>query len=415
MTDTAPTHSKLSPSKAYQWTVCTASIGYIAANNPPDESSPAAIEGTNAHTVAECYLLGKPIPGWATKDMKMYGKEHAELCREAMGPKQHLYDWGVEHRVPLYYLPKERGTVDFFCVNRKGVHLIDYKYGYGVVDSVNNKQMAIYAVSIITENKGNWDWPRIDDSTLIHMTINQPRVVGDASPWTISWGDLKEFVRQNVNVQAETILATPRGEMVPHPKNNSLYYKHDPRVVFAPSDSVCKFCPMEAKCEARNAWLLQDFVEMATAVEEDKEFPPVGMVSDARLVEIHTNLRPRAESWFEAIEKYLKAKVATTGLPGLKMVLSKGGHRYWSDEKAASQVLMGMGLAYDEVYAPPEILTPAQAEKLTKSHKGKKQIELHQLMVKPRGSPVMVPESDPRPAHVENARSEFSEILDDWA
>lgn len=416
----APAHSKLSPSKAYQWTACTASIGYIAANRdrlPPDRPGPAALEGTAAHTVAECFVLDQPIPSFATRDMRLYGKEYAELCKETMGPKQHLYAWGVEHRVPLYYLPQESGTVDFFCVNRKGIHLIDFKYGYGEVPSIGNKQMAIYAMSLITENAANLDWPHIDAATRVTMTIFQPRIGKAVETWNTTVAELTLFTALEVDSQAQTILGTPHGVMKVHPKNDSLYYEYDTsKLKFSPSETVCKFCPMVFDCEARTEWMLKDSFGDVIQLSNDGEVavPQVTQLSDEALVKVYRN-QDILLTWLKEIASYLQAKVQTTGVPGLKMVLSKGGHRFWEDEKQAGKLLLEMGLAYDEVYSPPEVVTPAQAEKLTKKIKSKKQIELHQLMVKPKGSPVMALESDPRPAHVEKtAEQEFAEVLD-WA
>ena len=58
----------------------------------------------------------------------------------------------VEERVPLFYRPQDGGTVDFAAISQERVQILDLKYGKGViVEAEENKQLAIYAKSLIDQ------------------------------------------------------------------------------------------------------------------------------------------------------------------------------------------------------------------------------------------------------------------------
>jgi hypothetical protein len=243
MSDTTPEHSRLSPSKAHTWTECTAALAFVKANEhrlPPDRPGPSAMEGTKAHTVAEYLLLGKDPPKWATKEMLRHGKAYAEFCHDVMGPKRDVIRWGAEFRAPLYYLPSERGTVDFHALTKNGAHLVDYKYGYDPVESENNLQMAIYARSLIEfAFDGFWEALPADDYP-VTMTIFQPRLEQDHVTWTTTWGELKKFTDEWITPKAAAILRGDPG-------------------VFKCGPKICKWCRGTAICETYNNGMLEDF------------------------------------------------------------------------------------------------------------------------------------------------------------
>ena len=388
--DSAPEHSRLSPSKAHTWTECTAALAFVKANEhrlPPDRPGPSAIEGTKAHTVAEYLLLGKPTPDYATKDMLRHGKAYAEFCRDMMGPERDIIRWAPEQRIPLYYLPAERGTVDFHALTKTAIHLVDYKYGYDPVESRDNLQMAIYARSLIHEMfDGFWhDLPSPDFP--VTMTIFQPRIDKDIDTWRITWGELLKFTDDRITPKAASILRGDPG-------------------VFKCGPKVCKFCRGTSICDAYNEAMLEDFkeeIEQAVQGEQPVLKPDL---TDERLVRLFTN-RGKLEIYIKELEKAVNGRLgAGHKLPGLKRVLSRGGHRRWTDETAAGKLLLDLKLPYDDVYES-SLITPAAAEKLTDKMKGPKMIELQRLIMKPPGSPMAVPESDPRPA--------VADMIDDFA
>ena len=394
MSDKAPEHSRLSPSKAHTWTECTAALAFVKANEhrlPPDKSGPSAMEGTKAHTVAEYLLLGKVIPKWASKEMLRHGKAYADFCHDVMGPKRDVIRWGAEFRAPLYYLPSERGTVDFHALTKGGAHLVDYKYGYDPVESENNLQMAIYARSLIESMfDGFWmDLPA--DSYPVTMTIFQPRLEQDHVTWTTTWGELKKFTDERITPKAAAILRGDPG-------------------VFKCGPKICKWCRGTAICETYNNAMLEDFKTEVAEVLEGNALPTASTITDERLAQVFTN-RDKLLDWLKEIERFVTARLLSgKNLPGVKLVLSRGGHRRWTDPAEAGKLLLSLNLPHDEVYPPSDVITPAVAEKLTDKMKGPKMIELQRLIVKPPGSPMAVPGSDPRKAYENDMTSDFAGV-----
>ena len=394
MKNTTPEHSRLSPSKAHTWTECTAALAFVKANEhrlPPDKPGPSAMEGTKAHTVAEYLLLGKPAPKWATKEMLRHGKAYAEFCHDVMGPKRDVIRWGAEFRAPLYYLPSERGTVDFHALTKNGAHLVDYKYGYDPVESENNLQMAIYARSLI-ESMFDGFWMELPtDSYPVTMTIFQPRLEQDHVTWTTTWGELKRFTDERITPKAQAILRGDPG-------------------VFKCGPKICKWCRGAAICDTYNNAMLEDFKDEVLEVLEGNEPPAASTITDERLVQVFSN-RDKLLNWIKEVEKFATARlISGKNLPGVKLVLSRGGHRRWTDPVEAGKLLLSCGLPHDEVYPPSDVITPAVAEKLTDKMKGPKMIEMQRLIIKPSGSPMAVPESDPRKAYENDMTSDFAGI-----
>ena len=404
--DAAPEHSRLSPSKAHTWTECTAALAFVKANEhrlPPDTPGTSAIEGTKAHTVAEYTLIGKKLPKWAlaknkeAADMRRFGKAYAEFCHEAMGPKRDIVRWGAEFRAPLYYLPSERGTVDFHAITKTKIVLVDYKYGYDPVESEGNLQMAIYARSLIEAEFDGFFEPLPSDDFPIEMTIFQPRLERDHSTWTTTWGALRKFTDERITPKAQSILRGDPG-------------------VFKCGPKICKWCRaagVDVKgvpvCDAYNDYLLNDFRDEVQALLTGEELPAVSAMEELGVVTIFNN-RDRLYDWLKEVEKFVNGRLlAGMKLPGVKLVLSRGGHRKWTDPVAAGKLLLGLNIPHDEIY-PPEIITPAQAEKLTAKMKGPKMIELQRLIVKPPGSPMAVPENDPRTPYENDVTSDFAGV-----
>lgn len=390
--DKAPEHSRLSPSKSHTWAYCTASIPFINANLdriPPERPGPSAIEGTKAHTVAECLVLGRPTPKYATKDMLRHGKAYAEFVHQVKGPKAGVLGWGVEYRAPLYYLKSERGTVDFYANTATGLHLVDYKYGYDPVSSVENTQMAIYARSLAEAECDGMYMPELQDDSVITMTIFQPRIDADITTWRTTWKELREFTDRLITPKAASILNGDKGE-------------------FMCSEKICKYCRAMAICDKYSEGMLSDFKGEIETVVKGEDLPDVSTISDERVAAIFAN-SDKLTTWLKGVYKYTEERfLFGMKVPGLKLVLSKGGHRKWTDEAAAAKLLLGLKIPYDEVYPPADIVTPAQAEKLTHNHKGEAMIELQRLIFKPKGSPIVVLESDPRKACEENPLDDFA-------
>jgi len=383
--DNTPLHSTLSPSKAYQWSVCTASIGFIAANRhriPPDRPGPAAVEGTRAHNVAEARVLREPDPGYATDEMREYGQAYADLCHTHTDG---AYEWGTEVRVPLFYYTSERGTVDFYAYSPRGITVGDYKFGYDPVTVEYNKQVSIYARSLIDDNLLHWD---VQDDTPITLFIFQPRLSLEPSVWTTTWADLKLFTEDSIHPAARNILSNQD-------------------TVFAPSEKVCKRCLARAICPAYSQWVEKEVAaEIFDAIEKEQSPPPITEISDQRLAWIKKN-RDLIDGWLDSIDTYIDGKVldGDTTL-GFKAVLSRGGNRQWADEKKAARFLKKSGLDPKLLWSK-SLISPAQALKL------RKDLEIENLVTRKPGVPVVVHNSEKGEAIGTDRLKDFADELFD--
>ncbi len=110
------------------------------------------------------------------------------------------------------------------------------------------------------------------------------------------------------------------------------------------------------------------------------------------------------------MQSYNKEQMVAGGkLPGFKLVLSRGGNRYWSDPiKAAKLLLESTILKRDEVIEE-KVIGPAAVEKKLGKHKFS--ADLMNLIAKAPGSPCIAPEEDSRELiGVVDAESEFEAL-----
>jgi hypothetical protein len=161
-------------------------------------------------------------------------------------------------------------------------------------------------------------------------------------------------------------------------------------------------------CPTYNDYLLSDFRDEVEAMIKSDDLPPVEQMEVSRAVQIFNSI-DKLSSWIKEVEKFVNERLLSgKPLPGVKLVLSRGGHRYWLDKDAAAKLLRSLKIPKDELFTT-ELISPAKAEKLTDKMKGKKMIKLQQLIGKPSGKPMAVPESDPRPAYQNDPLNDFSE------
>jgi hypothetical protein len=251
--------------------------------------------------------------------------------------------------------------------------------------------MAIYARSLI-ESMFDGFWEALPaDSYPVTMTIFQPRLEQDHVTWTTTWGELKKFTDERITPKAAAILRGDPG-------------------VFKCGPKICKWCRGAAICPTYNDAMLDDFKDEVLEVLEGNEPPAVATLPDEHVVKAF-KARESIRLWLSEIEKFVTARlISGNKLPGVKLVLSRGGHRRWTDPAEAGKLLLSLNLPHDEVYPPSDVITPAAAEKLTDKMKGPKMIELQRLIVKPPGSPMAVPESDPRKAYENDMTSDFAGV-----
>jgi hypothetical protein len=337
-------HSRIGASKAERWVYCTASpnfIDYLVAkcliDDPEKEvDSKYAIEGKEAHAAAEKYIKDYtsgivPMP----LDKKYTDEGLAHYTNECVGlwkvfPGATVF---IEHRTPIFYNPEEEGTLDFALVQNDQVIIRDLKWGAGVfVDAFENRQLAIYALSLINEleEAGLYEFV---DSTVIDMGIVQPRH-REGEPvrqWVITLTELRAFC-DFIEYSANIIKENDNG-----------------RLVFAVTEKGCRFCPAKVRCHHRTA-LLYKGIDIEV-VKKDFDEHTVSSMSIANVIAYESEIKN-----FISAAKAYATKRAIEGNPidGTKLVGGRSGNRKFifkspEQERELDTYLRGLGI---ELYEP---------------------------------------------------------------
>lgn len=162
-----------------------------------------------------------------------------------------------------------------------------------------------------------------------------------------------------------------------------------------PGEKQCRWCRAKATCPA-----LTRFV--ADEVKADFDELPVLPTQPKTLARAYSAV-PLIRDWCSAVEAELTKQVAE-GIEVIgpdnkpfKFVEGREGSRKWSDEKAAEVALLGV--LGPKAYTEPKLLTAPAAGKLLdkKATKQTWKDVFEPMIVRPRGQPVLVAGSDPRP------------------
>lgn len=383
-------HARLGPSGADRWMICSPSVRLIeklraAGVIPRESSSGAADEGTAAHQVrGDALELG--LDAWDFVGSKLLINGVVYECTDEMaGHLQPGMDWVneqpgeliVEHRVDLgRWMPGQFGTLDTAIIqrDRRKAIISDLKYGAGVpVDAEGNRQLRIYAIGIMD----NFDlWGEVDE---VLINIDQPRA-GGMKFWSVTAEELEAFAHE-VKAAAARV--------------------DDPDAPFVPTEKGCMFCEAKWHCDAYTKWMM-DLAGFDDLDDLDAEptFTNLEIITPERRWYIvkHAHL---AEKWFAKLhEDSIEAAKAGTPDPGSKLVLGRRGNRRYIDETEA-EALLETHLG-DQAFTR-KVISPAQAEKLlkpTRKNAGNPDAmsALDRLVTQDEGKPILVPDSDERPA-----------------
>lgn len=372
-------HALLSASSAHRWTNCAPSARLE--QNFDDKETEAAAEGTAAHALCEHKLRRmlkmrskKPLSQYDSDEMDGYTDDYVQFVREAIAEtKQYCKDPMVliEQRLDFScYVPEGFGTGDCLIVADKLLHIIDFKYGQGiVVESENNPQMMLYALGALRL------FDHIYDIDTVSMTIFQPRRE-NISTWTITVDELMEWAENTLKPKAE-LAFSGEGEYA--------------------VGTWCTFCKAAVKCRAR----AEAKLELA---KYEFKLPP--LLSDEEIEDILLKLDD-LQKWAKDIFAYAQDAAINHGKQwcGYKLVAARSNRKY-TDENAVAQAAIKAG--YKDIYKK-SLITITEMEKLM----GKKTFAevLGGLVVKPQGKPTLVPASDKRAAlNVTGAKDDFTVI-----
>ena len=371
-------HAILSASSSHRWLNCNPSARLE--QEFEDQETEAAAEGTAAHALCEHKLRKalklrskKPVSQYDCDEMDDYTDGYVQFVLEQLAqakltcPDPQVL---IEQRLDFScYVPDGFGTGDCLIIASPRLHVIDFKYGLGVlVDAYQNPQMMLYALGALRI------FDCLYDITEVSMSIYQPRRE-NVSTWTISVDDLMDWAENTLRPKAD------------------LAYKGEGE--YSPG-SWCQFCKAAVKCRAR----AEEKLDLARF-----EFAQPPLLSDAEIEEILGKLDDLTK-WANEIMAYAQDAAINHGKEwaGYKLVESRTNRKY-TDEDAVIRAAASAG--YRDIYKKT-LISITEMEKLM----GKQTFKeiLGGLVAKPIGKPTLVPASDKRPAiTTTGAKHDFNE------
>lgn len=394
-------HALLAPSASKRWIACGPSARLE--QMMPDKETSYALEGTQAHSIAEKLLTNINIEaceycptdeGFQEWKSKINFDQERQACEDLGVSFDEMYETVSTKYVRFVYedylrtkqqdpealllveatlklgefIPEGFGSSDAVIIGDDTLRVYDLKYGKGVqVSAEQNTQMLCYAL-------GAYYGPcELYDVVNVQMNIIQPRL-DTGSSWTIpvesllTWGNavLKPAAKRAYN--GEGILN---------------------------SGAHCKFCKASALCpELRNRAIEASTIPADLMTNEEL----AAALDEAESVEI----------WLKAVKDYsLRLALDGEKIPGWKVVEGRS-LRTIKDQVNAAKELIEAGFSPEDFYRPQELKTITDLEKLL-TKKGFQTL-LGQYVVKPAGKPTLAPESDKR-AEYSPAASDFKDLL----
>ena len=372
-------HAFLSASASHRWLNCPPSAKLCA--EQPDRATEYAMEGTDAHTLC-AYLvekeLGRDVQD-PTENLSYYNTEMRE-CAEGYRDfvLEQIEDAKNRCADPIVLIEQKLdysdwvahgfGTGDCVIVSDGVLHIIDFKYGLGVLVSADdpefsgNPQLMCYALGALSLYDGLYDISEI------RMSIYQPR-------------------RSNVSTYAmprETLLGWAENTLKP-----TALLASAGEGEFKAGDH-CVFCKVKANCRKRAEYNLQ-------LAKYDFQMPDT---LDAFEIDAILGKADRLSAWVDDIREYaLKQILDGTDYPSYKAVEGSSKRKY-TDEAKIAEVVTNAGY---NPYEQKLLGITAMTDLL-----GKKKFTelLDGLTIKPTGKPTLVPKSDKRPA-IHTAKNDF--------
>lgn len=334
-------HSKMSFSARKRWKRCPISIHM--SQGVADVSSPAAAEGTTAHTVAEFYvcqhfglvhrgfgqiakgaecsdmpvpagvdLKGKTTADW-NAELRRHGKAYRDYAISLIPAGEEAYVV-VEQKVAIPSISEHLfGTADLmiWLPRLKRVIVIDYKYGYESVEvgtyDDTNEQLAAY---LVAGEEGLMQKGIVPQQGV--LAVYQPRRVLQRPEQSLEV-DRAWFGKERDKLARETAAIDNPG--APRPGDH------------------CKYCKGKAKCPAVQTAL-------ATALAAHCGEKSILDMPEDELVQLFA-VRAAFKAFWEDVEERI-GKLAQAGHANLQIKESQG-RRMWGDTKLATETFLALG------------------------------------------------------------------------
>ncbi len=301
------------------------------------------------------------------------------------------------------------GTLDIGMIHDQWIEIADYKHGAGIaVDAINNDQLLEYMIGFLQKI----DWTNKDQNIPCRMTIIQPRAQhpdGPVRTWEVPAYEIFAKIPEMAAIAAAT---------------------DDPNAPLVPGDH-CRFCkanPCEAVTAAATAVFKPvDAPQAASAepvdwnqAETDMGRPPE-LLGPAELAAI-LDRAALMKAWIKAVEeKAAELARAGTAIPGHKLVRANTRRKYGEPDEVIIKKLMGMRDTRDtegkKKFAKADVtrvvpISITTVEKEVKPYVSDRQWKtFSQYIIKPEGAPVLVPDTDSRPA-IKSAEEVFQPVTE---
>ena len=370
-------HAILSASGSHRWLACTPSARLEQEFS--DTDSTASLEGTAAHSLAEHKLKKKlkmqstrPNTIYDNDEMEMYTDDYSDYVVEQY-TKAKRYDENakvlIEQRLDFScYVPEGFGTGDAVIVSKGKLHIIDLKYGLGVlVNAEKNPQMMLYALGALKKYEKEYEIKKVK------LTIFQPRRE-NVTTWETTTAALKKWANK---------ILRPKAEMAYRGTG-----KYEP-------GAHCQFCKAAIKCRARAE-------EKLKLAKEEFKKPP--LITDNEIESVLAKI-PDIKKWCDDIMEYALEK-ALNGKKweGFKIVAGRGTRKYLNEEAVVAALNKA---GYYDIYKK-SLLPITEMEKLM-TKKTFSEV-LGKLVGKTEGKPTLVSLDDKRPElNTIQAKNEFKE------
>jgi hypothetical protein len=353
-------HSILAPSGSSQWLRCVGSL--FLSRGLPDIDKEYNASGTLSHWLLE-WALTHPdldLDSWLGKKMS-FGEnppfefkideerlDRVRSCITTIGREPGIMF--TERRLdttPVLGVPGQEGHSDIIKAYPEGgvmkdgrllkgvLSVHDYKDGWILVNAKDNTQGLIYLCAAMTE------FALIGEFEAFRFVVHQPKI-RHYDEWTYTRAELESFMA----------LIRPVAKLA-----YDIYHEHvpfDAAAHLVAGEEQCLFCPVRGRCPARAARIVSMFEPLIKRHELDDK--SVGLLY-AQLDEIGAAIKDFRE------EALRRAKMGVK-IDGQKLIYGNKGPRQWTNEATAESVLtVALG---EKAFAPREIISPTQAERLLK-------------------------------------------------
>lgn len=371
-------HALLSASSSKRWLACTPSA--VLEDSFPNQDSIFSVEGTRAHELSELILssyTSNEVKEWEedANDLRIIAEldGYIQYIQEQFHSLKERFEHCLvflESRLDYSrYVPDGFGTGDVIMLAGDELHVIDLKFGKGIlVSAINNSQLRLYALGAMEKFKDFYNVKHV------FTHIAQPRL-NNYSVEELSVEVLEEWANSYV-VPRALLAFNGEGEFV--------------------AGEHCKFCKAAATCRH----LMEENMKIAFSEVKDPS-----LISSEEV----SNILEHADQitdWIKAVKDFATGElIQGAEVPGWKVVEGRANRTYL-DEIRVAEKLKSSGVEEALIYER-KLLGITAMEKVV----GKKKFGelLDGLIIKPQGKPTLVKEEDSRPA-LTNAELLFKDV-----